>query len=99
MDHNGQSVLSPVRSVKVALANEHLISPNPTKAFAFIGEKGHLKIASLELIDNIGRVENVPFSFVEGGVNVDCRSVSHGTYFLRSVNVMGESSSSVLVVE
>ena len=99
VDHNGQSVLSPVRSVKVALANEHLISPNPTKAFAFIGEKGHLKIASIELIDNIGRVQNVPFSFVEGGVNVDCRSVSHGTYFLRSVNVMGESSSSVLVVE
>jgi hypothetical protein len=99
VDHNGLSVLSPIRSVKVALANEHLISPNPTKAFAFVGETGHLKIASVELIDNIGRVQVVPFSFVEGGVNVDCRSVSPGTYFLRSVNVLGESGSSVLVVE
>jgi hypothetical protein len=99
VDLDGQFVLSPVRSVKVALANEHFISPNPTKAFAFVGETGHLKIASVELIDNIGRVQVVPFSFVEGGVNVDCRSVSPGTYFLRSVNVLGESGSSVLVVE
>ncbi len=99
VDKNGQSVLSPVRSVKVFYINEHLISPNPTKAFTFVGENGHVKIASVELIDNIGRVQEVPFSKVDGGVTVDCRSVSRGTYFIRCVDELGESSSSLLVVE
>ncbi len=99
VDKNGQSSFSSVRSVKVSMANEHFISPNPTKAYVYVGENKHVKITSVELVDNIGRVQEVPFSSVEGGVNVDCRSVSHGTYFLRITDESGESSSSILVVE
>ncbi|TSJ40120.1 hypothetical protein [Fluviicola chungangensis] len=99
VDMDGQSVLSPVRSVKVSLMDEHVITPNPTKAYVFVGENEHRKITSVKLVDNVGRTHEVPFSAVDGGVNVDCRAVSHGTYFIRCTDELGKSSASLLVIE
>ncbi|WP_430403815.1 T9SS type A sorting domain-containing protein [Fluviicola sp.] len=99
VDNNGQYEFSQIRSVNYSMINKYQISPNPTKAYAFVTENGHIKITSVELIDQVGRVQAVPFDYLEGGVNVDCRAVSHGTYFIRCTDELGKSSASLLVIE
>lgn len=99
VDNNGQYEFSPIRSVNYSSSTKYQISPNPTKAYAFVTDNGPVKITSVELIDQVGRVQQVPFDYLEGGVNVDCRAVSHGTYFIRCTDELGKASSSLLVIE
>lgn len=99
VDNNGQYEFSQIRSVNYSSSTKYQISPNPTKAYAFVNQNGHIKITSVELIDQVGRVQQVPFDYLEGGVNVDCRAVSHGTYFIRCTDELGKASSSLLVIE
>lgn len=99
VDKDGKTQYSSIRSVKYSMSDKYIVSPNPTKAFAFVHQTGHLEITSVELIDPVGRVQCMPFDKLDGGVNVDCRSVSHGTYFIRCTDELGKSSSSVVVIE
>lgn len=99
VDKDGQTQYSTVISAKYTLSVEYAVSPNPTKAFAFVAENGHVAITSVELIDPVGRVQKPAFEKLEGGVNVDCRSVRAGTYFIRCTDELGKSGASILVIE
>jgi len=98
VDSNGDFVRTSIVPVEYNVITKLGIYPNPTKGQVFI-QQDEYPITSVELVGIGGRKTEMDVIKAENGVSVDCGKIATGTYTVVVVDEMGNSFSSILIVD
>ncbi len=98
VDLDGEFIRTAIVPVEYNVITKLGIYPNPTKGQVFI-QQNEYPITSVELVSVGGRQIAMDFAKGDNGVTVDCGKMATGTYTVVVVDEMGNSFSSILIVD